>query len=191
MRPKTYNFSRRAHAFSLVELVIVVVIIGMLSSVAVPRAAQAARSSRVNALQETVANVRTAIDLYFAEHGRYPGYNPATGLPNDQKFVEQLLMYSSEKGDIRAFPGAPYSYGPYLRSPFPQNPQNKLSTVKVKATPGDADPAAGSVGWVTVLSHGYFGIHATDTELENIGAPGPNLKVLLRGLGTSLELDLD
>jgi len=180
---------RQRRAFSLVELVIVVIIIGMLSSVAVPRVAQAARNSRVNALQETLANVRSAIDMYFAEHTRYPGYDPATGLPHDQKFVEQLLMYTDEKGNTRATPGGEYVFGPYLRSPFPQNPENKLATVKVKANPGTADPAASSVGWVAVLSHGYFGIHATDTELENIGAPGPNLKVVLRGLGTTLDID--
>lgn len=167
----------------------VVIIIGMLSSVAVPRVAQAARNSRVNALQETLANVRSAIDIYFAEHARYPGYSPSTGLPDDQKFVEQLLMYTDEQGNTRATPGEEYKFGPYLRSPFPQNPHNKLATVKVKANPGIADPAPGSVGWVAVLSHGYFGIHASDIELEDLGAPGPNLKVVLRGLGTTLDID--
>ena len=163
----------------------VVIIIGMISSIAVPRVAQAAKNSRVNALSETLTNVRTAIDVYYAEHSRYPGYDPSTGLPNDQKFVDQLLMYSNASGQTQAAPSGSYIYGPYLRSPFPQNPHNKLATVKVKPTPSTADPAPGSVGWVAVLSHGYFGIHANDTELEDIGAPTPNLKSLLRGLGST------
>lgn len=184
--PKGYPRSGRA-AFSLVELVMVVIIIGMLSSVAVPRAAQAARNSRVNALQETIANVRTAVDLYYAEHLRYPGYNPSTGLPDDQKFVEQLLLYTDEQGNTRTTPGTPYVYGPYLRAPFPRNPHNKLATVKVKATPATPDPPAGSVGWVAVLSHGYFGIHASDEDLNDLGAEGPNIKQFLRGVGLTVE----
>lgn len=178
----------RCSAFSLVELVIVVTIIGMISSIAVPRVAQAAKNSRVSALQETLTNVRSAIDLYYAEHSRYPGYDPSTGLPHDQKFVEQLLMYTDAQGRTQATSSGNYIYGPYLRSPFPKNPHNKLDTVKVKATPGVADPASGSVGWVAVLSHGYFGVHLNDTELEDIGAPTPNLKTILKGLG-SLDID--
>ena len=51
----------------------------------------------------------------------------------------------------------------------PTNPTNGLATVKVKADPAEADPADGSVGWVAVLSHGYFGISASDADLDVIG----------------------
>lgn len=183
----TTGGKNRARAFSLVELVMVVIIIGMLASVAVPRISNAARSSRVNALQETLGNVRTAIDTYYAEHSRYPGYDPSTGLPQDQSFMDQLLMYTDDRGRTNATPAPPYFYGPYLRSPFPRNPHNHLDTVKVKADPAAPNPPAGSVGWVAVLSHGYFGIHASDADLDDIGAPTPNLKTLLRGLGTVTE----
>jgi len=55
----------------------------------------------------------------------------------------------------------------------------------VKAAPADADPAEGSVGWVAVLSHGYFGISATDSELDTIDTGSGDLKDIVRGAGTS------
>ena len=171
-------------AFSLVELVIVVTIIGVLASIAVPRMTGASAGAKANALQATLAGVRKAIDIYYAEHGKYPGYDSATGLPNNGAFVNQLLMYTDAAGKTNATYTATYKYGPYLRSPFPRNPVNKLDTVFVKALPGDADPAVGAFGWVAVLSHGYFGISATDGELEDIGVEGPEEKTAVKGGAT-------
>ena len=51
----------------------------------------------------------------------------------------------------------------------------------VLATPSGANPADGSVGWIAVLSHGYFGIHATDAELDDIGVKDAVTKSALKG----------
>jgi prepilin-type N-terminal cleavage/methylation domain-containing protein len=173
--------ARTRHAFSLVELVIVVTIIGMLASIAVPRVVNASSGANEAALQATLANVRKSIDVYYAEHGKYPGYNHTTGLPDNDAFVDQLLMYSDDAGKTNATYSTTYKYGPYLRAPFPTNSINNLATVHVKATPGDANPADGSVGWIAVLSHGYFGIHATDAELDDIGVKDAVTKSALKG----------
>ena len=50
------------------------------------------------------------------------------------------------------------------------------------AFPADANPADGSVGWVAVLSHGFFGISATDSELERIGIKEADGKTDVRGM---------
>lgn len=173
---------RRRSAFSLVELVMVVTIIGIIAAIAVPRMSQASSRAAANALQATLANVRKTIDCYYAEHGKYPGYTPGTTTPDNDAFVRQLTMYTNAAGQWNATYGNPYLYGPYLRQPFPKNPTNNLDTVNVKATPSDADPADGSVGWVAVLSHGYFGISATDTGLDEIGIDKPSLKDGVRAL---------
>ncbi|MCH8967307.1 MAG: prepilin-type N-terminal cleavage/methylation domain-containing protein [Planctomycetes bacterium] len=177
---------RTRRAFSLVELVIVVVIIGVLSAIAVPRMSGAASRSGLTAIRATLTTVRKAIDTYYAEHGMYPGYNPGTGLPSNAAFPKQLVKYSDAAGNVNAAPGLPYIYGPYLRKPFPTNPLNGLSTVYVKGTPATADPAEGSVGWVAVLSHGYFGISATDNDLGELGADTPASRQDFRG-GASID----
>ena len=172
---------RRRLAFSLVELVMVVTIIGVLASIAVPRLSRAATGANSAALQATLASVRKAIDMYYAEHGGYPGYDPSTKTPSGDWFIQQLTMYSDDDGNTNASFSTTYSYGPYLRKPFPTNPTNDLKTVLVKPTPAAPDPAAGSYGWVAVLSHGYFGILATDADLEDAGISDADVKKGVKG----------
>ncbi len=147
----------------------VVVIIGIVSAIAVPRMSSTASHASANALQGTLMNVRTAIECYFAEHNQFPGYDPSNGAPDGVQFVNQLTMYSDAKGNTSTARAAPFLYGPYLRKPFPSNQANNLATVHVKATRATPSPPDGSVGWVAVLATGDFGVSATDEQLENIG----------------------
>ena len=158
----------------------VVTIIGVLASIAVPRLSGAATGANSAALQATLAGVRKAIDMYYAEHGSYPGYEPSED-PSGDWFIEQLTMYSDADGDTNATFSTTYKFGPYLRKPFPTNPTNDLKTVFVKPTPSAPDPAAGSYGWVAVLSHGYFGILATDADLEDAGISDTEVRQRMKG----------
>jgi len=169
----------RSNAFSLVELVLVVAIIGVLAAIAAPRFSNVAEDSTRNAVSASLANVRLAIDAYYAEHGSYPGYSPGTTNPDNSAFVNQLTMYTNAQGDPSATYGYPYIYGPYLRAPFPTNPLNDLNTVYVKAVPSDPDPGAGAAGWVAVLSHGYFGLNVSSAVVTDIGLG--NAKVIKGG----------
>lgn len=171
MRSRTgHAVVRRSSAFTLVELVMVVTIIGVIAAIAVPRMGNASTRATTNAVEATLSNVRTAIDCYYAEHNKYPGYNPSTLATSGTDFVDQLTKYSDKQGNTNATKTTTYKYGPYLRAPFPVNPTNNLRTVHVKATKATADPANGSVGWVAVLATGDFGLSATDAALDQIGA---------------------
>jgi len=158
----------------------VVTIIGMIAAIAVPRISNASSSASTHALEATLTNVRKAIDCYYAEHDRYPGYDPSSGSPDNGLFVEQLTMYTDANGKTQATPGHPFIYGPYLRAPFPANPTNKLRTVYVKKDETVADPADGTYGWVAVLSDGDFGISASDPDLVRIGVVDSQIQVELR-----------
>ena len=168
-------------AFSLVELVVVVVIVGIIAAIAVPRMSGAATQAKMNALEQNLAVVREAIDHYYAEHNRFPGYDPSSGTRDDDYFVDQLLLFTDEAGKTSDTYGHPYVYGPYLRKPFPANPFNDLRTVYVKAVPSDANPAEDAAGWVAVLSTGDFGINAEESELAQLGASTENVKEMYGG----------
>ena len=64
------NYSRktRGGGFSLLELVIVVVIIGVISAIAIPRMTRGASNAGATALRANLAVLRNAIEIYRAEH---------------------------------------------------------------------------------------------------------------------------
>lgn len=169
-------------AFTLVELVMVVVILGIMAALAAPRVSRGAKGASAHALEATLTNVRKAIDHYYAEHGRYPGYNPADGTPSGTAFIRQLTQFTDDVGAPRATYGGAWIYGPYLREPFPANPFNQLSTVAVVQTLASARPSPGSTGWIAVLSTGDFKVNSTDAELSGKGGvsdPGKRDDMLL------------
>jgi prepilin-type N-terminal cleavage/methylation domain-containing protein len=177
-RPRPTDSGLRG--FSLVELVIVIVIIGIIAAIAVPRLGGTAQRAQAHALLATLRNVRSAIDLFQAEHGRYPGYDPADGSPDGKWFVDQLTLYSDAAGQTSETYGDPFIYGPYLRAPFPTNPFNGLATVQVLANPS-GQIILGMSGWVAVLPTGDFGINAGDADLAEIGVTSGDPAKEMRG----------
>tara|TARA_R110002072_G_scaffold42064_21_gene118773 strand:+ start:19287 stop:19775 length:489 start_codon:yes stop_codon:yes gene_type:complete len=59
---KTAGVSRRA--FTMIEVLIVIVILGVLAAVAIPKFASASDDARASAVQSTVAGVRSSIATY-------------------------------------------------------------------------------------------------------------------------------
>jgi type II secretion system protein G len=63
---------RRSGAFSLVELLIVIIIIAVLAAVAIPRFANSSQRSKESALRANLKLYRNAIELFKADTGVYP-----------------------------------------------------------------------------------------------------------------------
>jgi prepilin-type N-terminal cleavage/methylation domain-containing protein len=123
----------RKLGFTLVELLIVVIIIGILAAVAIPQFSDSATDAKSAALDSDLAAMRNAIELYYHQHtSKYPGIikthkvgaGAAVAHTNvEQAFAYQLTMFSDAFGntadtkDAAAFP-----YGPYLKRGIPTNP---------------------------------------------------------------------
>lgn len=170
--PTPYKIrDRRAEvsiAFSLVELVLVIAILSIIAAIAVPRVTRASKDAQANALLQTLEVVRSAVDHYFAEHGKYPGYDPDTGAVANQWFTDQLVMFSDLAGDVSRTPSSTHVFGPYLREPFPTNPFNDKSNVRVRAT--SATVVAKNIsGWIATLDNGEFILNADADRLIEIG----------------------
>jgi general secretion pathway protein G len=59
-------------AFTLVELLVVVMILGALAAIAVPRMLSGATNAKINACKTNVEVLNTQIELYYANKGAWP-----------------------------------------------------------------------------------------------------------------------
>ena len=136
-------------AFTLVELLIVVVILGILAAVAIPQFSDSSEEARASSLQSNLAVMRNAIEFYRTGHrGKYPGYPSGGGAPTATDAEKQLILASKADGST-ADPGtAGYDYGPYVREQLPENPVNGLNTILVVGDAATFPAADDSTGWI-------------------------------------------
>lgn len=155
-------------AFSLVELVIVVVILGIIAAIAVPRISRGSKGAGDSALRSSLAAIRNAIDLYYAEHNNsFPGSDGV-----EATLIGHLTKKTDASGNVGTTAGV-HIYGPYLRgSAFPpvQVGPNKTATGVILANTGPAvDEAQTTKGW----SFNY----ATGDIIANTDDPDENAKL--------------
>lgn len=75
LQPRRFFHSRRSGpnlGFTLIEMVIVMAVIGLLLTLAVPRYFRALDSGKVKVQQQNIATMRDALDKFFGDQGRYP-----------------------------------------------------------------------------------------------------------------------
>lgn len=120
---------RRSSGFTLVEILIVVVILGILAAIAVPQFARATYDSRTANLHSQLQTVRAAIQLYRVQHRDVP---PDLVGTNWAAFTAKTDSYGNASID-------PRDWGPYLAD-MPKNPLADTTTI--------SDTAAAGVGWV-------------------------------------------
>lgn len=160
--------ARNGPAFSLLEMVIVVVIMGVIAMIAIPRFGSAASGASDSTLLAQADLLQRAVDHYRAEHfDRSPAQNGFGVTSTDgTQFAKRLLLTTNVDGDFAS------GFGPYLRT-IPVNAFNGSDSIEIDAgTPGD-----NSAGW-------YY-----NTQLGWIIPDDPRGLMLFRRLaGTSTVL---
>jgi general secretion pathway protein G len=97
--PRSKRHSQR-HGFTLVELVVVVLVLGIIASVAAPKMFDTAGDARTNSTVQSLAVLRDGVELYKAKNGSYPG---DAGTELDFKSdMEEVLAGAFPKNQITA-----------------------------------------------------------------------------------------
>ena len=138
---KLANRSRRA-GFTLVEVLIVVVILGILAATVLPQFTQASKDAKETSLVQNLQMIRHQISLFKFQH---EGALPAQGTTNSTTFEEQLTKKTLLDGTVDAT-GA---FGPYVLGQLPANSYTHSRTISVKngaLAAADFD-GSGSHGW--------------------------------------------
>ena len=63
---------KKSEGFTLIELLLVVVIIGILAAIVVPKLTGRTEDAQISATEATMTNVMTALRMYEMDNGRYP-----------------------------------------------------------------------------------------------------------------------
>ncbi len=110
--------------FTLVEILIVVVILGILAAIVIPQFSSASQAAQASSLVTQLQSIRSQLELYQLQHGGdYPTLG-ADGLGEDE-FWAQLNNFTDEDGTVYttqsdaddARETGANIFGPYLQKP--------------------------------------------------------------------------
>jgi type II secretion system protein G len=125
--------NRKNRAFSLVELLIVIIIIAVLAAVAIPRFANSTTRSKESALRANLKLFRNAVELFKADTGAYPA------VLADLAATSAPANGVDSSGNPAAITAADWK-GPYL---------NSLENDPISGAAFTYSTTAGTVGKVT------------------------------------------
>ena len=111
LQNKNQSWLRQHQAFTLIELLLVLVILGILAAIVVPKFAGRTEQARMTAAQSQISNFGSALDAFEVDMGYYPkGKNGLTDLvqpPRDSQTWKGPYL----KGEIPLDPwGHAYIY---------------------------------------------------------------------------------
>ena len=137
--------------FTLVEILIVVVILGILAAIVIPQFTEASTEAKLSSLCTDLQTLRSQIELYKIQHNDVP--------PTFAGFVDQMTAQT----DITGAAGT--DYGPYVQK-IATNQFNNDDTLNASGVIGD-----NGGGWEYDAATGQIN---ADDDYDNVLPAGPD-----------------
>jgi len=134
--------TRRNKGFTLVEILIVVIILGILAAIIIPQFTEASNEARFSAVVSDLQTVRSQIELYKIQH--------LDQLPvgANEDLWAQLTTATDAQGNAGG------DFGPYMQT----EPTNPFAPAGLETTciAADANPGAAAAAWWFNSTTGEF-----------------------------------
>ncbi|MDX2017957.1 MAG: prepilin-type N-terminal cleavage/methylation domain-containing protein [Planctomycetota bacterium] len=124
------NAVRRSKAFTLIELIAVIVVLALLSIVAIPKYLDYSANARASSTKAVLGNVRSAVANFYAN-------SAVSGTATYPTLVQMQTV------------------GTVMQEAIPANPYNNSATITA-ATWSTAQAVSGSAGWNYDAAAGRF-----------------------------------
>lgn len=145
-RRSTLAPARRNRGFTLIELLLVLMILGVLAAIVVPKFAGRTEQARITAAQTQISTFGTALDAYEVDNGSYP---------RGSEGLEDLVNQPRDAKNWK---------GPYIKDAIPRDP---WGNAYVYECPGKQNPNG-----YDLLSYGPDGKEGGDDDISNFARGG-------------------
>jgi general secretion pathway protein G len=143
---------RNTRGFTLVEILIVVIILGILAAIVIPQFTNASNDARNNSVSSTLQTIRSQIELFKIQHADTPPV--LTGGTTGTACWAIMLGRSDLTSTSTTTPYTTGTLGPYVQQ-APLNPINNNSAVGTTFST--------TVGWVYTVSGTVYTFSAVNT----------------------------
>ncbi len=149
-----------ARAFTLVEILIVVIILAILAGIAIPEIAGMTDVARETNLKENLSKIRAQIQVYRNRHDDFP---------DGDRFADQMTGYTDYQGETADTEDEDHRYGPYLEQ-MPPNPVTRDASIRTPSDPAQRRPPGDvDAGWWYNEVTGEFYADLTDQHVDEYG----------------------
>ncbi|HEY6096243.1 MAG TPA: type II secretion system major pseudopilin GspG [Gallionellaceae bacterium] len=111
---KTHSTSSHQHGFTLIEVMVVIVILGVLAALIVPKVMGRTDDARITAAKQDIASISQALKLYKLDNMRYPTTEQGLQALVKKPAIAPLPPNWKGNGYLEKLPkdpwGTPYQY---------------------------------------------------------------------------------
>lgn len=105
---KSFSFVNKNSGFTLIEVMVVVVILGILAAVVVPKIMSRPEQARIVKVKQDILAIQSALDLYKLDSGYYPSTDQGLQALVSKPTVDPIPRNWKSDGYLQQLPADPW-----------------------------------------------------------------------------------